>query len=302
MLFSNAVDMVIGLILIYLLLSVICTSINELIAGLLRLRARVLHAEIRLMIDDDKVLEAFWNTGLMRSLSRPTPQALVAPGQAPSYMGRTNFSHALIEALRTPVNDQVGGDSTEEMAPLFARVDRNSILYKVIHELGLDPLERVDAARQGLESWFDQVMERATGVYKRYLSMVSFLVALILVVAINADTLAIANTLWRDEALRARFVEAAAGIVDTSSAQPAATPDREQLAELTGALLPSVLGWSNDSCARDGCLEVLGFAVKALGLLLTAFAITLGAPLWFDVLTRFAALRNSGPLRRRDPS
>lgn len=300
MLFSSAVDLVIGLILIYLLLSVICTSINELIAGLLRLRARVLHDEIRLMIGNSDVLTAFWNTGLMRSLSRVAPKEPVARGQAPSYLDSANFSLALIEALRTRDTGQTGGGNVEEPSQLLAQIDRDSILYKVTQELGISSLEPVEATRQALETWFDQVMERASGVYKRYLSMVSFLVALVLVVAINADTLMIASTLWRDDALRASFAEAAAGIAERPSDRSATAPDREKLAELTESLLPLPLGWSTDACSEGSCFSAPDVAAKIVGLLMTTFAITLGAPLWFDVLSRFVALRNSGPKARRN--
>lgn len=296
MLFPSVVDTVIGLILIYLLLSVICTSLNELIAGLLRLRARVLHAEIRQMLGDDRVLRAFWNTGLIRSLSRPTPRDRIAPGQAPSYLAPGDFALALLDALRTPAPGAAGGPDT----PLLARVDRNAILVKVLDELGLDPIGNVEAARKGLEAWFDQVMDRATGVYKRYMSLVSFVVALILVGAVNADTLRIADTLWHDDALRDYIVAAASAVPLASPDTDADTLDPEKIAVLIESLLPAVLGWAAESCDPGAC-TLLHLAAKAMGLLITALAITLGAPVWFDVLTRITALRNSGPLTRSDP-
>jgi hypothetical protein len=297
MLFSNAVDMVIGLMLIYLLLSVICTSLNELIAGLVRLRARVLHAEIRRMVDDERVLQAFWKTGLMRSLSRPTPRDQIAPGEAPSYLAPGNFALALLDALRTPTSGNTGGTET----PLLNLVDRNAIIVKVLDELGLDPIGNVEAARIGLESWFDQVMERATGVYRRHLSLISFTVALVLVVAVNADTLRIANTLWRDDALRAQFVAEASAVAKVPPVATADTPDREQLAALAESLLPTMLGWAADSCKPGGC-TLSHLAAKALGLFISALAITIGAPFWFDVLTRVTAARNNGSPNRRTPA
>jgi hypothetical protein len=35
--------------------------------------------------------------------------------------------------------------------------------------------------------------------------------------------------------------------------------------------------------------------IKLLGLLITVLALSLGAPFWFDALTRLASLRQSGP-------
>jgi hypothetical protein len=52
------------------------------------------------------------------------------------------------------------------------------------------------------------------------------------------------------------------------------------------------LGWSHDTSPHNFFWEGLG---KVLGLLVTAFALTLGAPFWFDLLGKVSNLRGSGP-------
>ena len=49
------------------------------------------------------------------------------------------------------------------------------------------------------------------------------------------------------------------------------------------------MGWST----RPHNLQ--GWATRVLGLLLTAAALTLGAPFWFDLLNKVANLRTAGP-------
>ena len=51
------------------------------------------------------------------------------------------------------------------------------------------------------------------------------------------------------------------------------------------------LGWSHDTSPHS----FSGGVGKILGLLVTAFALTLGAPFWFDLLGKVSRLRGSGP-------
>ncbi len=60
------------------------------------------------------------------------------------------------------------------------------------------------------------------------------------------------------------------------------------VAEVNQLGLP--LGWAGENTPDDAW----GSLGKALGLLVTAFAITLGAPFWFDLLGKFARLRATG--------
>lgn len=298
MLFSSAVDTAIGLMMVYLTLSLICTSINEAIAGLLRLRARNLFNEVSRALGDTKVRNAFWESSLIRSLSRgqgllnfktpPTPVPVVTKMQAPSYLDRRDFALALIDTLRHIDRSKLGENRSIDFAGLEQKIDRNSPLPRLLTTLGIDATSTIEETKKALGDWFDQVMERASGVYKRWMSLLSFAVALALTVAMNADTLQIARTFWHDDGLRAAVVESAMRLPESSSVVSPALPD---LAQVKG-LLPLPLGWSMSTSSGEDLNALLP---KGLGLLLTAFAVSLGAPFWFDLLSRFVAIRNSGP-------
>jgi len=59
-----------------------------------------------------------------------------------------------------------------------------------------------------------------------------------------------------------------------------------------------VIGWSSSTLPGD----FWGWVLKIVGLLATTFAISLGAPFWFDVLNKFIAFRASGPPPQPSPS
>lgn len=62
--------------------------------------------------------------------------------------------------------------------------------------------DSMDVARQNLETWFSNSMSRASANYKSRMKGLSVLVALVIALALNIDTLNIARTLWEDPARR----------------------------------------------------------------------------------------------------
>ncbi|MGC4410935.1 MULTISPECIES: hypothetical protein [Rhizobium] len=303
MLFSTAVDTTIGLMMVYLMLSLICTSINEAIAGWTRLRARNLYRELSRALGDERLRNAFWQTNLIRSLSRrglDNPGPNVVPGraigakEAPSYLERKDFALALIDALGKFGSSDGQDRPARPIAMALESIDKDSPLLQLFQSLGLDLNSSIEEAKTELGRWFDQVMARASGVYKRWMSLLSFVVALVLASALNADSLEIVRKLWYDETLRVAVAQSLEQLSQGSPTLPS-------IAELDKAL-PLPLGWSEPLPFGDSITQYLS---KCLGLVLTAFAVTLGAPFWFDLLSRFVALRNSGrpegPTRNGSP-
>ena len=297
--FSTVLDTTIGLIFVYLVLSVFCTSINEAIASFFRLRARVLFKEIERIIGDKTVSDKFWQSGLMCSFSRsenaaPSPDAK----QAPSYVCAKSFAAALLDSLRNIDTSQQadaaaqpeetppsGQRSQTELQKLADKIDKNSILRDVLREFTSDAQQTEAKLKEDLAEWFDQVMERASGVYKRNMQFMSFVVALILVVCVNADTVKITKALWEDESLRAQVLVASERVVQEGKEN--IPTDIEALKKELPAL---PLGWGGSNTGGD----CLGIVFKVFGLLLTTLALTLGAPFWFDLLSRFVKIRGAG--------
>ena len=62
----------------------------------------------------------------------------------------------------------------------------------------------IDTARTHVEDRFNEVMDRATGWYKRKVQIILFVIALAIAVGLNADTINVADRLSRDEAPGAR--------------------------------------------------------------------------------------------------
>lgn len=184
------------------------------------------------------------------------------------------------------------------------------LIDKTRHEAALvaGQVQNVEHAmerlRQNLEDWYDDAMDRIGGWYKRWTQKISLAVALAAVLIVNADTLMMVRRFSQDNALRASIVTVAESSV--RSGDPS-DPEvrRALLAEAEKASLP--LGWSapqteSDPAVRAAIERALrpplddwqGWISKVVGLLISWFAVSLGAPFWFDTLSKFVNLRGAG--------
>src|SRR5438093_5024317 len=98
MLGSVVLDVAIGLMLIYLLLSSICSAFNELIAASLASRAQTLEQEIAYLLDDPDLKRAFYDHPLIQALHLPKRDAR-ATHRKPHYIEPKIFTSALLDLL-----------------------------------------------------------------------------------------------------------------------------------------------------------------------------------------------------------
>jgi hypothetical protein len=155
--------------------------------------------------------------------------------------------------------------------------------------------------RTSLEKWFDDSMQRVTGWYKRKTQLIVFSLALVICLFLNVDSFAIANSLYTDPSLREAVVANAEAYVakaastnttvDSTNATLEATYNKVH-DELTGLNLP--IGWTTDTTDPRHPGTPWGWLLKIGGILVTAFAVSLGAPFWFDLLNKLVNLRAAG--------
>lgn len=305
--FQNAVlDIAIGLVLMYLMLSLICTVVNEFIATLARLRAKTLKSGLAQMIDDPDLLAVFRNHGLIASQK-------TADGVEPSYLSAQTFVSALLDSLNTdkpiPAFDDI--KTAIEKLPPTSNV-RDILLANLAAANG-----DVDKFRGNVANWFDDAMDRIAGAYKRNLKKLSLAIGIAIAVILNADSLRVGRALWADPSLRSEMADVAkryvgncpapvnaAGTGAPAAAAPAPNPDgcvapnsdtaslqkaRKSVDTAITTLRPLPIGWPDDDDVTFWWL-----VQKVFGLLVTGLALSLGAPFWFDMLSKLINMRGTG--------
>lgn len=151
--------------------------------------------------------------------------------------------------------------------------------------------ETLDDFKEKLESWFNSYMDRVSGWYKRRMHITIFWIALVVTLAGNLDSIAIVQNLIVNQQFRETVVTAAEQYIEDH-------PEGFQNATTFEDQIDSIKTHIN--LTRDLFLPVgpdldrrIDLA-KIAGWLLTVFAISLGAPFWFDMLNKIARLRAAG--------
>jgi hypothetical protein len=299
-----ALDIAIGLAFLYFLLSVICSSISEIIASLFRIRARNLETGIRVLLGSKDAADRFYANWRIKSLGTPKWRSANKDdtSRRPSYLPADTFALAVLDTFAPDVGKEVKKADPKTRGPIDVLTEVQATVAKLDNEVARQRLDEVllhargniDTFRKHLEAAFNDVMDRATGWYKRKVQIILFFVALAVAGGLNADTLNVGDRLARDEALRARVVaqaeRAARENPEDSDATPTAADVEKQIEQARATALP--LGWSEENVQNGATAWVI--LVKSAGILFTAVAVMLGAPFWFDVLGKFARLRSSG--------
>jgi hypothetical protein len=294
--FQNAAtDVAIGLILMYLMLSLLCTVVNEFIAGCLKLRSRRLEAGLKELLDDPVVRSAFYDQGLIAG----TKMAL--GGDHPSYLSAETFALSLMGAVTGTRLAQ--GQPTPGLPEVKAAIDvlPPSKIKSALQASLMSAQGDLDRFRESVTTWFDDSMDRLSGLYTRHLKVISMLVGCTVAVILNADTFAAGHALWFDSGLRAQMARVAETAAVKEGTQPSTDVVTGAYKETVETLSPLPVGWP----LRDWPGESrpvswvwgswIWFGITKLGgWLATALALSLGAPFWFDLLSKFVNLRGAG--------
>jgi hypothetical protein len=315
-----ALDVAIGLLFLYLILALVCSTVNEAISTWLGMRARFLQLGLLNVLsaapnptDEGKVaLRKFYGHPLVQTLVRPSrgPVPETDPTDPtefatwwrkppyPSYLPSRTFVAALTDMAR----DTEKWEATEEERKaaqarvIAAKDDLEQTIASIPNTRLAEALLAVYRSVEGdatkfhhaAEQWFDDAMERVSGWYKRRVQFFLLGIASVVVIFLNADSLTAGRVLWRDDAVRAAVVRQAE---ETARGELGETEIEDAVKQLD---LP--LGW--ELSTGDGPTEIpndpLAIFAKLFGLALTIGAIMLGAPFWFDLLSKIMRVRSTG--------
>jgi len=292
---SGIIDVTIGLILVYLFLSLICSVITEWISGRLELRAKNLEEGIRSLLSDPAGDGHF-----LKLFDHPLIKGLSKNGKKPSYIPSGLFALALMDII-APSDSTKDSRTIGDLRKGVSNLPHG--LRETISSLLDDAEDSLNKARENFEKWFDAGMDRVSGWYKRESKKIIFACALAVTLLLNADTISITQTLFRDPTMRAGLVATAQEIAKKpANHSPGENQKNIALVKEEINRLQFPLGWTKASVATLGWTKdsfsiwnaLWRALMKAVGLFLTGLAVSIGAPFWFDMLNKIVNLRSTG--------
>jgi hypothetical protein len=304
---SNMLEVALGVIFVFILVSIICTAVREGLESWLKTRAAYLEHGIRQLLADNAgtglaknlynhpLIFGLFTEGYKPGKTSGSPALFAKGGNLPSYIPSKNFALAIIDiAARGPITNDVNSDPNTPVISL-------DILRQNVANLGSPTVQRLlinaidsaqgdlNKAQANIEDWYNSGMDRVSGWYKRSTQIIIFAVALLVSIGLNINTLTIADYLTKNETAREMLVKKAEAI------NKQGLPDNQTYdsakAELNSLGLP--IGWSQLNSNTDANSLVGIFFGGIIGWLLTALAASLGAPFWFDTLNKVMVIRST---------
>ena len=281
MLGSAVLELAVGMIFVYLLLSIVASAISGKISEILMWRSRFLEEGMRELImsgdwqtnkpfvkgivnafynhpmikglyrDNATISEWLLNTPMLKSM-RPyiTDKNWVPPGTIDSK----TFTLTLMDIV-APNADKSSDVAALQTAIKNAGPLQGTKLQQTLLSLVGTAENDVTSARKNIEDWFDATMEQITSLYTKRMRLISFFVGLVVALTFNVDTIAVANNLWRDPVVRSAVSTAAA---DYAAAHPSPATNQVSIdaiqQQFNGLNLP--VGWR---ACRDCVGNIFGF-------------------------------------------
>jgi len=177
---SAILDTAIGLIFVFLAVSLAVSAANEVLAALFKLRARNLLLGIQELLQDPSA------DGLVtRFYKHPLIAGLAANGGKPSYIPSRTFVLALLD-LVSPTTE----GTNRTLDDLKAGIEKLPASLQVTFRVLLDEAGHdIERFKIQLEIWFNNTMDRASGWYKRKTQAIQLVLALAIVVIANVDSI-----------------------------------------------------------------------------------------------------------------
>jgi hypothetical protein len=310
----ETLDVVIGMIFVFLTLSLVCSAVNEIIEAWLNKRADYLENGIKELLGNSGMAKEIYDHPLIAGLFRG--KYGVKGSYLPSYIPAENFAAALIDVFLNSSNKAGTNNTSPPVVASPASVSfsldslRNIIdanindpklgsAAKALRALIDSANNDAETVKKNVENWFNNSMDRVSGWYKRRTQIIILLLGLGVAVGVNADAITISNSLSHDKALRDSLVTAAEEYAKKDASAPTAClPNADtakckldaEMAKIKSLGLPIGWSWGDPNLMPQ---SPGGLLLKIFGWLITAFAISLGAPFWFDLLNKFMIVRST---------
>ncbi len=292
-------EVIAGIVFTFLLLSLLGTTINELLSSWRGWRGYYLEEGLKRLLeykDNPEVFERFMKNPFFRQLFQH--RAPFRLSRAPAYLSKANFANILTNVLKKK------DKALESVDDLIEGLPEGSNLRQVLEHLKSEGVESVEDFRKRLQSWFDDVMWQASGWYKRHMQVVTLFVGLSIAGVLNADAIQMYRHLTTNVAAREQLNLLAEAFVQNNAELPkqlvpADSLSIEQIRSGVRGFVQSDdfsnmsnilgLGWQ----PGDLSVDANAWLIRIFGWLITALAISLGAPFWFDILKKVINIKSS---------
>ncbi|MGH8646954.1 MAG: hypothetical protein ACREX4_21855 [Gammaproteobacteria bacterium] len=194
-------DAFIGLITVYLTLSLIVTATGEGVSQVLCFRGRVLNLSIQRLLGQGLAQDLFAHRRI-QDLQKDQKRK-------PSYIPDRVFAEVLLDVVLKKRLPELRAQPAQLIRALDAELNGDQEWQKTLLDFWRQSNTDIEVFLSKIAGWFNDTGDRAHGWFKRQLGWLTFFIGLAVAVALNADTIHIYHTLTESSELRQAYVDRA---------------------------------------------------------------------------------------------
>ena len=221
---SLMLDVAIGMVLVYLLLSFVAAAVREGVETVLKERSQLSPARRHRAAARPDLTAALFSHPQVSALYRGDYATAVRNKELPSYIPSRNFALALLDIAvrgRDPNSASEAGPGSAPLSLPAVRQNVSRIGNPAVQRVVLSAIDLSGGdfarAQASIESWFDSAMDRVSGWYKHRTQRILIVTGIIVAVVANVDTIRVAHAFYNDPGQR-QLAIAMAGQPDEGAA------------------------------------------------------------------------------------
>ena len=301
------IDVALSLVAIFFILCTSVASFNEVITAFIKGRGRFLKRSISVLLDEannigfmDKIYSSphIYKDRIFSWLGRKS--------YLPANISADNFSNAIMEEVNKLFSNspEVSIDKLLESVRNMPEGHLKNLFLQFTYGVEGD-LEKVKGK---IVAWYNLNMDSVSKLYKLRLKTISLITGLIFCIVLNIDAINYTAFLWTNKNSRDIIVNYAEGLAQRPAPiEKSVNPDSVNIVSNIKAMQDSLqvisqfnipLGWDhvlsdNSFIAKKGNQPnwLLFGLIKVIGIFLSATAISMGAPFWFEVLNKIVGVK-----------
>src|SRR5450432_1603041 len=226
----------------------------------------------------------------------------------PDVVARVILGSLLKEPTPGTAGSPTPAATMQEVRETIVNLTGSSEIKTVLWQAAASAKDDLDQFTAKVSAWLDKSLNMLGEGYKTRSQVICFFLGLVMAVAANIDTVELTRRLYTDKGLRDSTVASAEQLTKSVNQEAVARCSKLSFEDLKAddtcqAVTSLVAGVArrNDTLAKlpIGWVDAPPLTrdrevyLRLVGWLLTALALSLGAPFWFDLLNRFVNIRGS---------
>ncbi|MBI2332044.1 MAG: hypothetical protein HYU84_07800 [Chloroflexi bacterium] len=289
--FSQALEVVIGLIFVYYVLGSIVSLITQWISEAFETRGKSLERHLKKIVGDKHVDEFVKLPQLeaLRPIRYKNMLGFLTSSTEPKRLEKipaATLVDSYFDFVGLTASKEFELDELRELINAFPESEGKQAMLKWVGQ----GVTNIEDLRKRTATYFSGVMDQAASTFKSNARSFVIMLSIFLTLLLGTDSIQLAQTLWNNASLRALAVAKAEIVVQEDGTEQ----EIDSLINDLGELHIVNVGWFINEKPAAGESWLQFWFLKVLGLGLTMAAVSQGSSFWYDLLKKIVSPSKGG--------